>query len=743
MNSNTKVKLHNFFTIDIQDVKTKKIDTVKAENRVITSNILRALAKSGTGKLITSFILYNTVDDGTSESKSASATLSTVTQSDIKQVDENTVRVDYSYTLPTTANNGLTIAAIGLGNGSYTNYSITRANLQDSSGGPIQIVKDETMIITITATVFLTIELPSNVYRYSLLRDPLINIIFGTGLGYMSAFASCRRLTGQYSSLMPLTGSFFGKSPSVADNKINMSLTLAAEYSGNNSDIQSLCVCTSYNSSSSSGVGLTDSAAQNPGNYVISLNDLDCITDTDVPLPLIDTNKYKLPAYYIKDDKLVVKKNGVVLNTDEYTINKEWIEPILIESVRDKGAPFGLNDNCFHVEHSEMSPHWFAIPVTDTLSVAFSFYVHSSTYPSVANGLMDYFNTSTLTSQSVKAAYLTEGKTLVSSSRPVDETNYGSMPITLIRGTGESNSNKYYCYAAMYGYLYVLTIDATSKKVSWTYISNPARRSTFATHLVSATCKYYLRGYDSMSYTSAFYKLTGDPLNTGDFSSMSSYSRTNIDKMKNVIRFHPSNDELIYNATSYEYFMYKVDDDAWYDRSYVDINIKLELGGKFPQIVTYSDSTLAEEISREDIKVYLDFDPLEDVDKAQICFCMPCDSTHMRFRYQELYQGKWRTVNRKLVKIGNEWIPERPIGFTGIQAGVRNDADNSYWLYDTFGRSDAYSGKVNETPVASSITIPGSLETDVITVDYTLDYIPKDINRKVTLTQSIEFISAE
>lgn len=740
---NSKVKLHNHFTLDIQDAHTKKVDTVKAENRVILNNLMKAFGKSGTGKLIDAFMLFNTVDDGVSDSKSASATLSSISASEIKKVDENTVQVDYKYTIPTTANNGLTIAAIGLGNGSYTNYSITRANLQDSSGGPIQIVKDETMIITVTATVYLTIELSPSVYRAELMRDPIINLIFGTGFGYFAGFASARRLTGRYSSLMPITGSFFGKAATTSGgNLINMSLTLAAEHGSNGSDIQSLCICSSYAYSGASGDTTTDADASNPGNYVLSLNDLDCISDTNVPLPLMIEKQYKLPAYYIQEDKLVVKKNGAVLDKSEYTINKEWIEPILIKAVRDDGAPICMNDNYFHVETWEKTPHWFAVPITDELSVGFSFYTHSSSYPNAVNGGSDYYNSSPMGNTYVKNLYLQEGKTLLQQNKARDELNYGNLPIQFFRGTGDANRNMYYCLKTVYGYLYCIQVNTETKKAGWTYISNIYNARSYVTNIISASGKYYLRGYDGLSESNSFYKFTGDPLNTGNFSSMSSYSRTNISKMTKVIRFHPSNDELLYNASAYEYFMYKIDDDAWYDRSYVDINTRLELGIGHPQIVTYSDVSQETEVSRETIKVYLDFNPTEDIEKAKECFCMSCDSTHMRFQYPELYQGAWRTVSRKLVKVGNEWIPERVTGFVGIQAGVQNDPEHSYWMYDTYGKADAYAGKVEERQVPSSITIPDAQETDVITVDYTLNYIPKDINRKVTITQSIEFIPA-
>ena len=468
---------------------------------------------------------------------------------------------------------------------------------------------------------------------------------------------------------------------------------------------------------------------------------MDCISDTGVPLPLMSGKQYKLPAYYLLEDKLVVKKNGAILDKSEYTVNKEWIEPIMIKSFRDHGAPMCLNDNYYHIESSEKTPHSFMVPITDDLSVSYAYYVHSSTSSNAVNGTADFlFNNSTTGNNYITRVYLCEGRSVLSTTRARNEEG-GNLMVQYFRGTGESNRDNYYCIVAVDGMLYVLNVNASTKSMSWIGLGTIYNYRIYATNMFSPSGKYYLRGYDSASESSSFYKMTGDPFNTGSFS-MSGYSRPNISKMTKVIRFHPSNDELIYNQSAYEYFLYKVDEDTWYDRSYIDLNTRLELGAGHPQIVTYSDTSQESELSRETIKVYLDFNPLEDIERAKECFCMPCDSTHMRFQYPELYQGVWRTVSRKLVKVDNEWLPERITGFVGIQAGVQNDPEHSYWLYDTHGKSDTCAGKIEERQVPSSITIPGAQETDVITVDYTLNYIPKDINRKVTITQSIEFIPA-
>lgn len=156
VNVDLNASIHNRFDIEVVDAKTGKVKQKAQAFNVICDNLWKALLQ---GHSYFQYIHYGT-GAGTPSASDTSLFAYLGGASVSKTTKEWVVKADGAYVtgkikLDETVAVGETLTEVGIATSSGSTTLCTHAMLQDMNGNPVSILKTETDIITIYATVFL------------------------------------------------------------------------------------------------------------------------------------------------------------------------------------------------------------------------------------------------------------------------------------------------------------------------------------------------------------------------------------------------------------------------------------------------------------------------------------------------------------------------------------------------------------------------------------------------------------
>lgn len=163
--NNNNILLHNEFMFVLEDIKTKSKKIGHAYN-IITD---KGLSYARTGSSITGYIH---VGKGNGEPATTDTSLfslvralSTTFHSTSYDASTKTYKSMFRVKLDETMDNGTLFTEVGLANSSSSNTLCTHAMIVDEHGLPMSIEKTDTTILTVYATVYVTLEDGKPYYR--------------------------------------------------------------------------------------------------------------------------------------------------------------------------------------------------------------------------------------------------------------------------------------------------------------------------------------------------------------------------------------------------------------------------------------------------------------------------------------------------------------------------------------------------------------------------------------------------
>ena len=184
INVNIETAIHNRFDIEVVDAKTGEVNQEARAYNIVLNNLWTRLQSNLKASWATN-IHYGSGTATPSASDTSLtgfiASVSIDTRIDNFDADARVFSTMYSASLSETTAVGKTISEIGLAYGSSQNNLVTKALLQDMNGNPITILKTDTDIINIYATVFVRM-LPED-YDNGYIQQfngPLLGFLAGT-----------------------------------------------------------------------------------------------------------------------------------------------------------------------------------------------------------------------------------------------------------------------------------------------------------------------------------------------------------------------------------------------------------------------------------------------------------------------------------------------------------------------------------------------------------------------------------
>ena len=183
MNMNVDTLIHNRFDIEVKDVNTGKV-----RQKVVAYNIVLDALYS---KLCAGSTYFVNIHFGT-----GTGTLDPTRTSLFTHLGTKTAVNDaFSYAMPVSSGRkkivlnpeefvGSTITEVGIAYSSTAANLVTHAMLEDIEGNPISITKTATDLITIYATVFATVILPTGVTICNLSDNYLVKYLIGEANSY-------------------------------------------------------------------------------------------------------------------------------------------------------------------------------------------------------------------------------------------------------------------------------------------------------------------------------------------------------------------------------------------------------------------------------------------------------------------------------------------------------------------------------------------------------------------------------
>lgn len=179
MNVEQKINIHNRFDIHVDNIKTGKHKEYKGYNILLDSIYTR---------LCNRFSYFVNIHFGTGTGTPTAAGTSLFTHLGTKTaVDEEIVKAfpisswKRKVVLAPEEYVGQTITELGIAWGATSSYLMTHAMIKDSEGNPISITKTDIDVVTIYATVYVTLSEPNTGVRYTALpnSNAVLNYLIG------------------------------------------------------------------------------------------------------------------------------------------------------------------------------------------------------------------------------------------------------------------------------------------------------------------------------------------------------------------------------------------------------------------------------------------------------------------------------------------------------------------------------------------------------------------------------------
>ncbi len=322
MNIKQGVKMHNRFDVEVRDAITGEVKK-KAEGYNIILDQMYTRLCGGNSYFLN--IHFGTGTGTLSPTRTSLFThLGTKTAETVETVKAlPTTTWKRKITLNPEEYVGSEITEVGIAYGSTSSYLVTHAMLEDSEGNPISIVKTDTDIIIIYATVFITLlSTYATLYYYPASINSLITYLTGGSAP-----------TGSFGLKPVLAGERLGSTSNVTwasdvankQRKTNVARFAATVANGHARvlDFTNLFQLKLPAEYIFSGQPYAD----------VSIGTGDGVQDT-----------FAIPSYNIKIDTLQVKINGLL--TDAYQLESSPVEfGHILESCPARGAHTALSDD--------------------------------------------------------------------------------------------------------------------------------------------------------------------------------------------------------------------------------------------------------------------------------------------------------------------------------------------------------------------------------------------------------------
>ena len=322
MKVNQKVDLHNRFDIEIKNIETGEVREYVAHNIILDRMWSRLCDGSS---------YFTNIHFGTGLGTPLASRTSLFTHLGTKTaVDEELIKAvpvstwKRKIVLKPEEYVGSTITEVGIAFGSTASNLVTHAMLKDSEGNTISITKSNTDVVTIYATVFVTLNTLQNDLIYVGLpnNNQLINYLVGGGFAPSGDFGL---------NELPYSYSRLGSSPSAAwssdiPNKQRKTNVVRFGTTAGNGNVRALDFSNLFS------LKLPSTGVFNGQSYV------------NIPLGVGDGVKteFELPSLNIKQNSIGVKINGVVTEFYSKVTKNKYPARIANPSSLPSGASYGV-----------------------------------------------------------------------------------------------------------------------------------------------------------------------------------------------------------------------------------------------------------------------------------------------------------------------------------------------------------------------------------------------------------------